>query len=109
MTNPNHEMVVLARESRGMRQEQLARAIGTTQAYVSKYENGMLRIPQDILTSLCRVLNYPPDFFFQTDAVFGFGSSCFYHRKRKSIAPTDLRKLQAKLNVFRIQLAKLLR
>jgi Zn-dependent peptidase ImmA (M78 family)/DNA-binding XRE family transcriptional regulator len=107
MSNP--EMVVLARESRGMTQEELAKSISVTQAYVSKYENGFLRIPDDVLTLISNVLDYPKEFFFLTDPVFGFGSSCFYHRKRKAIPMSELRRLQAKTNVLRIQLWRLLK
>jgi len=106
---PNPEMVVLARESRGLTQEELAQALSVTQAYVSKYENGFLRIPDNVLKSLSQVLDYPRHFFSQTERVYGFGSSCFYHRKRKGIPLSDLRRLQAKINVLRIQLSKLLR
>jgi len=105
----NPGMIVLARESRGMTQSGLALALSTTQAYVSKYESGFLRIPDVILVKLCRVLEYPRSFFFQTEDVCGFGSSCFYHRKRQGIPVSDLRRLQAKVNILRIQLGRLLR
>jgi Zn-dependent peptidase ImmA (M78 family)/DNA-binding XRE family transcriptional regulator len=109
MTRPNPEMVVLAREARGMTQAELAVALDTTQAYVSKYESGFLKIPENVLDSLCRILKYPPEFFFQTDQVYGCGSSCFYHRKRRGITLSELRKLQAITNVLRIQVSKLLK
>jgi Zn-dependent peptidase ImmA (M78 family) len=109
MIRPNPEMVVLARESRGMTQEELAVALSTTQAYVSKYESGFLRIPESVLDLLCQVLKYPPEFFFQPDTVYGCGSSCFYHRKRKGITLSELRKLQAITNVLRIQVSRLLK
>src|SRR5438128_270097 len=104
----NPRMIVLARESRGMTQSGLALAISTTQAHVSKYESGFLRVPDDVLLKLCHVLEYPRTFFYQTEDVCGFGSSCFYHRKRQSIPVSDLRRLQAKINILRIQLSRLL-
>jgi Zn-dependent peptidase ImmA (M78 family)/transcriptional regulator with XRE-family HTH domain len=102
-------MIILARESRGLTQTELAESLATTQAYVSKYESGFLRVPEEVLGKLCETLDYPRSFFLQTDSVCGFGSSCFYHRKRQGIPMSDLRRLQAKVNILRIQLTKLLR
>ena len=36
----NHEMLTLARESRGLSQTQLARGLGLSQGEISKIENG---------------------------------------------------------------------
>ena len=38
----------------------------------------------------------------------GIGSGCFYHRKRQTMPVTELRVIQAKANILRMQAAKLL-
>jgi Zn-dependent peptidase ImmA (M78 family)/transcriptional regulator with XRE-family HTH domain len=105
----NPEMLALARESRGMTQKDLAERLTVAQSHVSKYENGLLTIPHPELIKLARVLDYPEAFFYQTDPVFGYGSSCLYHRKRQSIPLMDLRTILAQINVIRIQISKLLK
>src|SRR4051794_4477198 len=82
----NKEMIELARESRGKSQSDLANDLGISQGKISKYESGMLEVSNDDLDKLAAVLEYPKDFFFLSDSVEGFGSSCLYHRKRKSLS-----------------------
>src|SRR5438270_13981923 len=93
----NPEMLTLARESRGLTQGELARALGASQGKISKYESGMLRVSDEELRELSKVLDYPPEFFFQQDPIKGAGSSCMYHRKRQSMPVLELRKIQAEV------------
>jgi Zn-dependent peptidase ImmA (M78 family)/transcriptional regulator with XRE-family HTH domain len=105
----NPKMIELARESRGFTQSELARAAGVSQGKVSKYENGMLGVSADDLKMIARILDYPEVFFYQTDDVKGAGSSCMYHRKRQTMPVGELKRIQAKINIVRFQMAKLLR
>jgi Zn-dependent peptidase ImmA (M78 family) len=105
----NPQMLTLARESRGMTQGELARVLCVTQGKISKYESGMLSVSPDDLKSLSKQLDYPPEFFFQQEPIKGAGSSCLYHRKRQSMPVQELRKIQAEINVIRLQVAHLLR
>jgi Zn-dependent peptidase ImmA (M78 family)/transcriptional regulator with XRE-family HTH domain len=104
--NPN--MLVLARESRGVTQFQLAGQLGISQANVSKLEAGLLAVDAELLGRIARALKYPVRFFSQPDPVFGYGSSCLYHRKRQSLPVHDLRRITAELNVLRIGVSRLL-
>ena len=61
--NANPDMLELARRSRKLTQAQLATAIGVGQGTVSKYEMGVLPIPDGDLIQLSIVLDYPPHFF----------------------------------------------
>jgi Zn-dependent peptidase ImmA (M78 family)/transcriptional regulator with XRE-family HTH domain len=103
------EMLVLARESRGLTQGDLAAAVGVSQAKISKYESRLLGVAPDDLERIARVLAYPVDFFFQTDDVRSAGSTCLYHRKRQSMPVKELRRIQARVNIARMQMARLLR
>lgn len=104
--NPN--MLVLARESRGVTQAQLAADLEISQANISKFEAGLLSVDEALLERIARVLKYPIRFFFQPEAVYGYGSSCLYHRKRQSLPVHDLRRITAELNVLRIGVSRLL-
>lgn len=102
-------MLVLARESRGLNQTELARAIGVKQAKVSKYENGFLNVSDDDLAKVSSVLGYHRDFFFQTDTVYGLGATVLFHRRRQTAPARVQRRVQAQVNILRMQIDRLLR
>lgn len=104
----NHEMIALARESRGMNQTALAEAINVRQASLSKFETGMLPVGYDHIRALANVLHYPEEFFYQTDPVRWTGSGCMYHRKRQALSATDYRQLLARVNILRMNIWRLL-
>jgi Zn-dependent peptidase ImmA (M78 family)/DNA-binding XRE family transcriptional regulator len=104
----NHEMIVLARESRGITQTALASAIAVTQATQSKFETGALVIGDEHLSMTAKVLHYPEEFFYQTDQVRWNGSGCMYHRKRQALSATDYRQLLARVNILRMNMWRLL-
>ena len=106
----NSEMIFLARESRGFSQSEFAKVVGISQATVSRYEGNLLEVAPDHLEKIAEALGYPTDFFYQSETLYGFGSSCeSYHRKRQSLPVRDLRKIHAKINLFRIQIGRMLR
>ncbi len=105
----NHRMVILARESRGMTQSELAERMGVSQANLSKIESGLLAISPQMLAALSRALRYPESFFFQSNELFGVEKSILYHRKRESLLIGQQRKIHATVNILRIHIEKLLR
>lgn len=105
----NPEMLVLARESRGLSQTDLHRQTSIPQAAISKYESGVADVPEDRLEAIAEALGYPTRFFYRPDRVHGYGSSCFYHRKQQSLPVRKLREIQAQMNVRRLAVAPLLR
>jgi Zn-dependent peptidase ImmA (M78 family)/transcriptional regulator with XRE-family HTH domain len=105
----NPEMLVLARECEGVTQSQLAKLVSMAQGTVSKIESGALGVTDEQLTKIAEKLDFPTSFFFQSDPVYGYGSSCYYHRKRQNIPVSDIRRVLAQINILRIQLTKLLR
>ena len=104
----NNDMIALARESRGLTQTALAIAVGMTQATLSKYENGTLRVAEDHLSELAKVLDYPEEFFYQPGPVRWTGSGCMYHRKRQSVGVNEYRQLLARVNILRMSVWRLL-
>jgi len=105
----NPEMLALARESRGYTQTELAGAVGYPQSRISRYENRTLKLTPEAVKDFARVLNYPERFFEQTDPMYGLGNSFLFHRKRQSIPVSDVRRLQAEINIFRMRIDRLLR
>lgn len=105
----NPAMLVLARESKGITQSELAKLISVSQANVSKFESGMLEVSSEQLGKIAHVLEKPESFFFQPTPQHGFASNCLYHRKRQSVSVRDLRRIIATLKVYRLEVANLLR
>lgn len=105
----NPDMLELARESRGYTQKALSELSGVDQGNISKYERGNLSISEAAMEKLALALRYPLSFFARTDEVRGIGSGCFYHRKRQSMPLGELKSIQAKVNVLRMQVARLLK
>ncbi len=108
MDDFNREMLILARESRALKQTDLAEQASFSQGEISKFENG-LRIPTtEQVRRLASHLHYPEAFFYLNEVMRDFGSGCVYHRKRKTAPETKVRQLLALVNVRRIQVAQLL-
>ena len=108
-TKANPEMVELARRSRKLTQAQLADLMGVGQGTVSKYEVGVLLIPDSDLIKLSTVLDYPPEFFTQTVSVEGPSISESFHRKRQSLSVPILNQVYALAEIRRLEIQKLLK
>lgn len=109
MTEINPEMLILARESRGMIQADLAADVGITQGKLSKYESGLLRVSDTDIEAIAQVLAFPVGFFSLNQRMFGYGTSCLFHRKLKSLPVRDHNRELARINILRIRLSILLR
>jgi len=105
----NPVMLILARESRGYTQGQLSKKIGIGQAALSKYENGILEIAPEYLQVIASALEYPQSLFIRSATTLGFGSTCMYHRKRQTLSVNELKRIQAKVNLTRMNIEILLR
>lgn len=109
----NPKMVTLARESRGLTQGDLAKRIGeaqnrtVTQGTISKIEQGILGVSDEVLQGLEEVLKYPQTFFYQTEEVYSAGMS--QHRKRASLPAKTLCKIDAITNIIRMHIKSLLK
>lgn len=103
----NHYMLTLARDARSVTQEELAQRLRVAQGTLSKYENGILDIPDDFVPPLARELRYPAGFFYQPGHPYGF--SPFHYRKRKKLSAKVLGRIVAEMNIRRMHIAKLAR
>jgi len=108
----NPDMIILARESRGLTQSALASLLSVTQAAISKMESDLLPVSPDMLKDLSEALCYPEHFFLLDEKIYGPGISgmgIIYHRKRKTIPLKTITCIQAQTNIRRIHISKLLR
>ena len=102
-------MVTLARESRGLTQTELVTRVGVQQSALSKVESGTSVITDDFIALLAKALNYPDSFFSQMDEIYPFGSTTFYHRRLQSVQAGTLRTIEAKVNICRFHVVRLLK
>lgn len=102
------EMLILARESRGLTQAELAQRTDISQGNISKYESGLLNVSEEHMQRIADALDYPETLFTLSERRYGFGSSCTYHRKRQTMPVRELKILLARINLRRIQIARLL-
>jgi Zn-dependent peptidase ImmA (M78 family)/DNA-binding XRE family transcriptional regulator len=105
----NPSMIVLARESRGMTQSELAQEMknsNITQGSLSKIEQGLKEASDELLEEIATATKYPVNFFYENHAVYP--PHLVYHRKRKSLSKKILMKIDAETNVKLLHLDKLL-
>lgn len=106
MMQANPNMVRLARESRGFAQKDLAARAGLVQGFISKVENGLLALEGDRLAAVARAVGYPVELLVADEALEAVDA--LFHRRLRTTPAGELRKAQAKINVLRIQLHRLL-
>lgn len=110
---PNPAMLVLARESRGKRQGQVAQdmsevlGIAVSQGYVSRAEAGRLNVTEDRLEAMAEVLGYPVALLCSDPAADGVGVGLVHHRKKASLGAPALRQIHSELALCRRQTAAL--
>jgi Zn-dependent peptidase ImmA (M78 family)/transcriptional regulator with XRE-family HTH domain len=103
----NPEMIILARESRGMTQHDLARSLETTQGTVSKVEHGILPASDEMLSQIVQILTYPPEFFFEAYRSHPLGMG--FYRKHKTLPSRLKAEVDAYANLHRMRIQKMLR
>ena len=105
--NLNSEMVILARDYRGITQGELALKIGVSQAKIARIEGGILTdFSSGLISSLSTALDFPESFFTQNEDRIGFGSSAYFYRKKAEISAADRRRIQGIVNLLRISVKK---
>jgi len=97
MVNP--DMVVLARESRGLSQSELAKHLHVTQGKISKIEHGILGVSPEMLEQLIEELKYPEQFFYQKFQVFP--AEMHFYRRHKTLSAKKQVEILAMMNIRR--------
>jgi Zn-dependent peptidase ImmA (M78 family)/transcriptional regulator with XRE-family HTH domain len=94
----NPKMIVLARETRGWTQQDLARKINLHRANVSRLENGETPVQKSTLLAISAATSYPSQFFTQQG---GFIPVNIAYRKRENVHVKLLTPIEAKMNIIR--------
>jgi Zn-dependent peptidase ImmA (M78 family) len=107
-------MLVLARESRGMTQADVAAAMSSlagetavSQGYVSRAESGRLAVSGARLELYAKALRYPSHLLCTEGEVHGVGVGLVHHRKRASLGAQALRRIHAELALSRLHVRAL--
>jgi Zn-dependent peptidase ImmA (M78 family)/transcriptional regulator with XRE-family HTH domain len=104
----NCQMLVVARKSRGLTQQELAEQACISQGQLSKYEIGEHEMPRDQLAKIAEVLGYPESFFFEVGDIAPLPPSVLYHRRKQRLGQKKLQQIEALVNVLSLQLRQLL-
>lgn len=111
-TQFNSELLLLARQYRGMSQTEVSEAAGLDQGHYSRIERGLLNgaPSESTIDSVSRVLKFPKGFFYQNDEISGLPLSVHdvAWRKRASVLSSDLKRLHAELNLRVMHLRRFL-
>ncbi len=102
------EALVTLRRARAMTQVSLADVAGVTQAALSRYENGLRDPTPPIVEALASALGVTPDFLLSAGRTQGAFMMDAHMRRRRTAKPTVWRRLEARLNVYRMHLDLLL-
>ena len=100
----NTQMLILARESCGLSQAQLAEAIGMSATNLSKIERAEIGINDDNLGKIATITGYPLPFFTQKGQISPENLS---YRQREIVAQKLLSPVNAKANIIRLQVEQL--
>lgn len=104
MVNP--DMIVLARESRGLSQNELAKHLHVTQGKISKIEHGLLGVSPEMVGRLVEELKYPEQFFYQRFQVFP--AEMHFYRRHKTLSAKKQVEILAMMNIRRKHVKELL-
>lgn len=101
------EMITLARELKGISQSVLAANVhGLKQSILSQLENDSLEVSFETWNNIANYLDLPLSFFTLTKPQTPISS--FYYRKRLTMQKKHLAELEAKMDIFRISVDRLL-
>jgi Zn-dependent peptidase ImmA (M78 family)/DNA-binding XRE family transcriptional regulator len=106
MTKINHRMIQLARESRGLTQSELAEKMDIPQGNLSRMERGdYAGIKDEYLEKFSKILNYPADFFYQTNQI---STSDTHYRKSIVLDQKTKLKAEALMNIYKFHVEEML-
>lgn len=94
----NPQMILLAREARGMSQSDLAERLNSYKASISRLEHGDGPVDENTLIALSEATHYPPHFFMQKGEILPVNLS---YRKRKQVPAKLLTPIEAQMNIIR--------
>lgn len=100
----NPKMVMLAREARGITQMELADLAGINRSNISRFEQEFGGFSDEVLVKLIKALRFPEDFFLQNEEILPPA----LYRKRDQVPAKVLTYIDASLNIYRLNIHKLI-
>lgn len=94
----NPQMILLAREARGMTQAELAERLHSYKGNISRLEHGDSRADEQTLLALAAATHFPPHFFLQKGEILPVNLS---YRKRKNVPAKLITPIEAQMNIIR--------
>jgi Zn-dependent peptidase ImmA (M78 family)/DNA-binding XRE family transcriptional regulator len=105
----NGEMLRVARQLKGFQQTEAAKRLGIDQSLLSRMENGVADIREELLSVAERVFEVRRSFFFQTDRIYGAPVSVHPMWRRKAdVSARDMDMIVAEMNVRAMHLRRFL-
>lgn len=96
MEKINPEILKIAREVRGITQEELAAVIGVEQGTLSKIEKGILQSDSEIVKRLSDALDFPITFFYQNKRVLPVEG---HYRRKISTSVKKMKQYVAQMTI----------
>jgi Zn-dependent peptidase ImmA (M78 family)/DNA-binding XRE family transcriptional regulator len=98
----NPQMIILARESRGLTQKELADLLEISAGKLCRVEQEDQTFTSEIIERLSEVLKYPESFFYQSGDAYIISTINF--RMRDKVSAKLLSSIEAKTSIFRMNL-----
>lgn len=99
MSGINPNMIMLAREARGMTQQMLAEKINSNKTNISRLEKGDALATPDTIDAISGATGFPPQFFYQPGDML---PSNLAYRKRQQVPAKIMTPIEAQSNILRI-------
>ena len=101
------DLIITARLARGLTQEQLAAVIGVSQPALHRYEHALREPEPEIMSRLAQSLGVTEDFLQHAGKTRGAMAVDAHLRRRATEKATIWRRLEARLNEYRMHASKL--
>ncbi len=108
----NYDLLVVARQARGLSQGELCDKVGIKQSHLSKIENGLLKPSDEMVKSFSDVLKFPISYFQQSDRIYGMPLSVHpnpMYRKKCNVKDRELDIINAENNHRIMTISRLMR
>jgi len=101
----NYQMLMLARESRGLTQKDVSEKLNSNQSMISMTETNFHPVGENLLKQLSKLYKYPESFFYQAGE---FVPTLLNYRKRLTVAQKLLLPIEANVNIYRLNIQQLI-